>query len=121
MKKAFLPAVMAACLMLSGCAVHQEAAFNMNQQQTSVVLNQKNFEVVRQVRGSVTNTYALGFIGGISKKTLHASAMSELNKNADLKGAEALINTNVQYKYKHYVLWTEVTVIATGTVVRFTD
>ena len=108
--------------MFSSCALHQEVAQNINQSQTSVVLQQRNFKVVGSVTGQVTQTYVFGFIGGISKKTLKESALSEMYRKADLAGKpRAIVNVNVRYKYQYYVLFGQIKVVATGDIVEFTD
>ena len=110
----------AASAMLTSCAISNEATSNLNQIQTSVVLGQNNYKVVGTVTGESKQTYVFG-IGGLSKKSLKQSAMSEMLKSADLKGgARAIINTNVQYKKQIYPFWGKCKAIATGTVIEFT-
>lgn len=120
MKKTVLICMIATVAMLSSCAVSREATTNQNQIQTSVVLNQKNYKVIGTVSGESKQQYVLG-IGGLSKKSLRESAMSEMLKKADIKGeARAIINANVQYKNQSYILWGKRKAIATGTIIEFT-
>lgn len=108
--------------VFSGCALHQEAASNLNLSQTSVVLQKRNFKVVGSVSGQVTQTYALGFIGGMSKKTLRESALSEMYRKADLNGKpRAIVNVNVRYKYQYLILISKCRVVATGDIIEFTE
>lgn len=120
MRKVLFISVIAFGAMLSSCSVSQEATSNQNQIQTSIVLNQKNYKVVETVTGESKQNYVLG-IGGLSRKSLRESAMSDMLKKANLKGeARAIINTNVQYKNQFYLLWGKRKAIATGTVIEFT-
>ena len=121
MKKIFLFGVVAAIsLLMTGCGFSKEAVSNQNQNQTSVVLSKNNYTIVKSVRGESTQTYVFGLIGGLSKKSLKESAMSEMVKNANLKGSQAIINVNVQYKKTISPIITQTTAIATGTILEFT-
>ena len=121
MKKIFLFGVVAAIsLLMTGCGFSKEAVSNQNQNQTSVVLIKNNYTIVKSVRGESTQTYVFGLIGGLSKKSLKESAMSEMVKNANLKGSQAIINVNVQYKNTISPIITQTTAIATGTIIEFT-
>ena len=108
--------------MFSGCALHKEAASNLNQSQTSVVLQQRNFKVVGTVTGESAQTYLLGFIGGLSRKALRESALSEMYRKADINGKPcAIVNVNVQYKFQYYVLVVKCKALARGDIVEFTE
>ena len=121
MKKIFLFGVVAAIsLLMTGCGFSKEAVSNQNQNQTSVVLSKNNYTIVKSVRGESTQTYVFGLIGGLSKKSLKESAMSEMVKNANFKGSQAIINVNVQYKNTISPIITQTTAIATGTIIEFT-
>ena len=106
-------------LLMSSCGIHQDATSNYNQLQTQVVLNQANFEVVGTAKGECTQVYIFG-IGGLSKKSMSESAMSEMYKNANIKGSQAIINANVQYKASTVLgIYSKVTAIANGTIIEF--
>lgn len=47
--------------------------------------------------------------------------MSEMYKNADLKGSQAIINVNVCYKNRMILVYNEAKAIATGTIIEFTE
>lgn len=47
--------------------------------------------------------------------------MSEMYKNANLKGSQAIINVNVSYKNKYILIHNQSKAIATGTVIEFID
>lgn len=120
MKKTLM-IMIALCAILSSCSISQDATFNQNLIQTSVVLDQKNYKVIGNVSGTSEQNYIFG-IGGLSPKSLRESAMSNMLQNADLKNeARAIINTNIHYKNQFYVVWTKRTAIATGTVIEFTE
>ena len=82
--------------------------------QTQVVLDKANYDVVGTASGECTQVYILG-IGGLSKKS-----MSEMYKNANIKGSQAIINANVQYKASTVLgVYSKVTAIANGTIIEF--
>lgn len=110
-------------MVLAGCGASREATHNIAEFQTQVVLQKKNFKVIGTVSGKSEQTYVFG-IGGLSKKSMTESAMSEMMKRADLMdGSRAIINVNVQYKSKCVLgfVYNKVTAIATGTIIEFTE
>ncbi len=121
MKKSFLLfASLVFCFLLTSCGFSREAVSNVNQQETTVVLSQANYEIVKSVEGECSQTYVLGF-GGLSKKSLRESAMSQMVKNANLTGSQAIVNTNVSYKTQHYIVVHKIKATATGTVIEFKE
>lgn len=119
MKKFLFMLVAAMGILVSSCNVHQEAASNYNQLQTQVVLNQANYDVVGSATGECTQVYIIG-IGGMSKKSMSESAMSEMYKNAKLNGSQAVINASVSYKATTILgIYTKITAVASGTVIEF--
>ena len=119
MKKYLIATAAALCLITTSCSFSREATSNRNVAQTEVVLAQKNYRVIGTVRGESAQNYVLG-IGGMSKKSLGESAMSEMYKNANLKDSQAIINVNVAYKNKFILVYSQSKAIATGTIVEFT-
>ncbi len=81
-------------------------------------MSQANYRVVKSVQGTSSQVYVFG-LGGLSRKSLRESAMSEMSKNANLTGAQAIVNTNIQYKSSNYVIVNKIEAIATGTVIEF--
>lgn len=121
MKKLIFLITIIGSLLLSSCAASHEATSNQNQNQTSVVLSKNNYRVVGYVKGESKQTYVLG-IGGLSKRSLAQSAMSEMYNNADIKDKpRAIINSNIQYKNQFYFFWSKSKVIVTGTIIEFVD
>lgn len=110
----------AAVLLLAGCGINQQLAFNANQNQTDVVLSQKNFHVVKTVEAEVSASYIFCF-GGLSKKALHDNAIAELTKKADLTGAQALVNVTVHSTGKMFLVWNKFTYHAEATVIEFDE
>lgn len=47
--------------------------------------------------------------------------MSEMYRNAKLKGSQAIINVNVSYKNKYILVHNQAKAIATGTVIEFIE
>ncbi|MDE6638589.1 MAG: hypothetical protein K2K25_13105 [Muribaculaceae bacterium] len=120
MKKLLLTSVACLALLCTSCSISQQATNNTNLTQTEVVLAKKNYKIVGQVSGESNQNYWFG-IGGLSKKSLRESAMSDMYKNANLKGSQAIINVNVSYKNKFILIYTGAKAIATGTVIEFTE
>ncbi len=111
-------AFVAATLSLTGCAGVANTVSN-NLTQTQVVLSDDNFKVIGHAYGEATATYICG-IGGLSKKALYNNAISEMSKNANLRGAQTLTNTTVHYSV---AMWTpfyvKITCSATANIVQF--
>lgn len=120
MKKALLAGVACAALMLTSCSVSRQATDNRNVTQTEVVLAKKNYKVIGMAEGTSAQNYWFG-IGGLSKKSLGESAMSDMYKNANLKGSQAIINVNVSYKNKFILIHNQTKAIATGTIIEFVE
>lgn len=109
-----------ALLFFTGCGISSYMTHNQNQNQTSVVLADNNYKIVKTVEASVSNTYICG-IGGLSKEALMSNAIDELTKKANLTGSQALVNVTVQTQNKVILVWSRKTVVAHGTVVEFID
>lgn len=107
-----------AVIMCTGCAITANQTTNMNVVETSVVLQDANFHVVRHVSTEISQSYVFG-IGGISKRALRDTAIAELTKEANLQGSQALINVAVKTSSENYLIYNRVTFIATGTVIEF--
>ena len=90
MKKFLVMGVATLALLCSSCGISRSATGNTNLTQTEVQLTKKNFKVVGTVSGESTQNYWLG-IGGMSKKSMDESAISDMYKNANLKGSQAII------------------------------
>lgn len=105
-------------LLLSGCGMSSNLSQNINQNQTSVVLSQANFHIVKTVRAEVSASYFLG-IGGLTKKALRNNAVAELTKKADLVGSQALVNVTVKSSSKFIFIFSKTTFYAEGTVIEF--
>ena len=110
----------AAVLLLAGCGVSQTLTTNANLNQTTVVLSQKNFHVVKNVEAQASATYIFG-IGGFSKKALHNNAVAELTKKANLTGSQALVNVTLKSSGKFILFYNVFTVYAEGTVIEFDE
>lgn len=120
MKKLLFTSFVCLALLCTSCGISRQATSNANLTQTQLVLSKKNFKVIGQVAGESSQNYWFG-IGGLSKKSLGESAISDMYKNANLSGSQAVINVNVCYKNKFILIYTGATAIATGTVIEFTE
>ena len=119
MKKFFsICAFVAATLSLTGCVGVANTVSN-NLTQTQVVLSDNNFKVVGQAYGEASATY-ICFIGGLSRKALYNNAVSEMTKNANLKGSQTLTNTTMHYSTQMITpFYVKVTCSASATIVQF--
>ena len=119
MKKLFLIcAVTFAVLCLGSCGV--ATAISNNISTTKVTLSENNFKVVGQAYGEATATYICG-IGGLSKKALKNNAINEMSKNANLTGAQSLVNITTHASIKMITpLYMQVTYTATANIIEFT-
>ena len=121
MKKLFsFVVIFAVAMMLTGCGFTSNLSSNVNVVETSVVLSEANFNVVRNVSAEVSSTYVFG-IGGIGKKALKDVAVAELTEKANLVGSQALINVAVKSSIQNYFIVNKVTFTATGTVIEFEE
>jgi hypothetical protein len=111
-------AFVAATLSLTGC-VGVAGTVSNNLTQTQVVLSDDNFKVVGQAYGEASATYICG-IGGLSRKALYNNAVSEMTKNANLKGSQTLTNTTMHYSTQMITpFYVKVTCSASATIVQF--
>lgn len=109
--------VIISAFTLSGCVGYaSHKTTNVNQQNTNVVLSQKNFHVVKHVSTKVKSAYLFGFLGGILH--LENVAVAELTKKANLTGSQALANVVVKetekvtwFIIRHRTIYAEATVI----------
>lgn len=121
MKKLLLIAVVVCAALLTSCSAHLYSSSNASVAKTEVVLSQKNFKVIGQAEGISTITQVLG-IGGCSQKEVRANAVNEMFKNANLKGAQTIVNINVKSAYSGVPpFFVRTTYSATGTIIEFTE
>ncbi|MBR1834899.1 MAG: heavy metal-binding domain-containing protein [Bacteroidales bacterium] len=119
MKKILVIVAMGIAMVLfAGCTGYNRMTYNtMNQ--TKVVLDKANFEVIGQVEGVYSTEYIFG-IGGHTKAAMRENAAQQMYKNANLRGSQAIIN--VTYSTSHRTIlgvYSEYTVTAYGTVIEF--
>ena len=121
--KAFLIIFLSSILMTS-CAtgLHSGKFFNVNNNNTNVVLTKNNFKVVEKVTGNSTATYILG-IGGISNKALIAKAKTNMLENANLIGnAKAIINfTTEVHTTQINPFFSRKTITVSAHIIEFTE
>lgn len=118
MKKLFaICAVTFAALCFTSCGVTSTTSNNLTE--TKVVLSEKNFKVVGHAYGEAKATYVLG-IGGLRKKALRNNAINEMSKNANLTGAQTLVNVTTHQSVKMITpLYMEITYSATANIIEF--
>lgn len=120
MKKFLLLCTVCIALVLTSCGVSRSNTANANLTQTEVQLTKKNFRVIGTAYGESTQKYWFGF-GGLSRKSLEETAISDMYMNANLTGSQVIINTNVSHKNKFIIIYSEAKAIATGTIIEFTE
>lgn len=120
MKKLLLGGALCLALLCTSCGISRQATHNVNSVQTEVVLAKKNYRVIGTVYGESSQNYVFG-IGGMSKKSMSDAAVAEMYRNANLTGSQAIINTNVSYKNKLILIYSQAKCIASGTVIEFTE
>ncbi|MEO0404355.1 MAG: DUF6567 family protein [Bacteroidota bacterium] len=115
-------AILAFAVLLSSCGINSSMVQTINQNQTSVVLQERNFVVIDQVSGKDSASYVLGF-GGWTNRALTQSAYREMTNNAGLIGESRAI-INITYETHRSMigpLFMKKTVFVHGVVVEFTD
>ncbi|MDE6279350.1 MAG: hypothetical protein K2M05_05195 [Paramuribaculum sp.] len=120
MKKFLFVCVLCLAMLCTSCGISRQATSNSNLNQTEVVLTKKNYKVIGVVSGESSQNYWFG-IGGLSKKSLSESAISDMYKNANLTGSQAIINVNVSFKNKFILVYTGAKCTATGILIEFTE
>lgn len=120
MKKFLVICTACSALLLTSCGISRQSTSNVNQVQTEVVLAKKNYKVIGTVMGECSQNYIFG-IGGLSKQSMENSAVAEMYRNANLTGSQAIINTNVSYKNKMILVYSQAKCIASGTIIEFTE
>lgn len=120
MKKFLLTCTACFALLLTSCGISRQNTSNTNLTQTEVQLTKKNFKVIGTVSGCSTQNYWLGF-GGMSRQSMYETAISDMYQNANLTGSQVIINTNVSYKNKFVLIYSQAKAIATGTIIEFTE
>lgn len=120
MKKFLIYCVLGVSLLCTSCGLSRQASSNLNLSQTEVILAKKNYKIIGTVSGECIQNYVLG-IGGLSSSSMAQSAVASMYRNANLKGSQAIINTNICYKNKFIIVYSQVKCIASGTIIEFTE
>ena len=120
MKKIFYLCTLCISLLLTSCGVSRSNTSNTTLTQTHVELSKKNFRVIGTVYGENVQTYWFG-IGGLSRKSMDETAITDMYMNANLTGSQVIINTNVSHKNKWILFYSQTKAIATGTIIEFTE
>lgn len=118
MKKTISILLCIVALTLTGCVGYGNLSHNaMNQ--TEVILQSNNYNVIKNVEGTTRSTYVLG-IGGFTQKTMKENAVNEMFKNANLKNGQAIVNISYTTSAKTILgVYMEKRVTAYGTVIEF--
>ena len=105
--------------IFAGCGVNRTLTHDFAQT-TVAPLNQNNFKVVKRVSGESSVTKIFG-IGGLSDQYLQNSAVSAMYDNANLTGAQTIVDVKVVKSSKLilFPVYAKHYVKATGTVIEF--
>lgn len=121
MRKLIIALTLTTSLIFISCGGSASSMLNTTNNQTTVELSRKNFNIVNKVSGKSTNTYILG-IGGMANKALLEKAKNEMMNNANLSGSKSVINITFD---KHingfFPFYSKVTYTASGYVVEFNE
>lgn len=122
MKKLSLIYLSTIVLLFSGCAstgnyiVHTQ---NANLNQTQVVLKENNFKVVKTVKSFYAYEQDY-YLQTFKKKQLFESAYSKFLEEANLTGAQVLINVNFEETVRSTDRKSVKGIMITGVVIEFT-
>jgi hypothetical protein len=105
----------------SSCASFNPNVTSANLNQTQVVLQSNNFEVIKKVEGSATATYILG-VGGLGKKGLVSAARKDMYDNSGIEGSQMIICEHTEWKISSLIpyIWGSATVTTSGYLIEFT-
>lgn len=122
MKKVKFLIVAVIAVFLASCSAgrYVSNSTNLNLNQTQVVLSEANFKVVKTVQTYVVYKNTMKF----DPEQLKQSAYASLLREADLKGAQTIINVTMEQVervsgFGFTVQQTESAVLVTGTVIEF--
>lgn len=116
MKKSIirLALLISTLLLLSSCyTISNLATSNQNLNQTSVVLSQKNFHIVKTVSASMAHRRF-----GAKKEFLYGDLVAQLTEKAQMTGSQALINITFK-EVNRGIIFQKKLVTATATVIEF--
>lgn len=123
MKKLLFIAVALVAMLLTGCSSGQymTTSSNLNLTQTQVVLSEANFRVVKNVHTYLVYKQDLKF----DADQLRQSAYASLLREANLQGAQCLINVTFEEVGRvaggfFGVTKSQSAILVTGTVIEFT-
>ena len=121
MKKLLFVAIIIAAGLMTGCGITSHLTTNHNVAQTNVDLSQRNYRVIGTATGTAKVAYVFG-IGGLSGKAIRANAYADMVKNANLTGAQAIINTTTEEKQRGVTpfYWKKV-VTSHGQIIEFIE
>ena len=118
--KFFLFAMVA--MLFASCAGLNTTPYQNDPVETKVLLSEANYTIVGEATGEWTATYVFG-IGGLKRSTLKTNALSEMYKNAQLKGNQQIINITTTQSNEIWALgiYMKLNVHAHGYVIEFID
>lgn len=108
-------------ILLTSCTGYRGLTRNINNHETSVVLSQPNYKIIKYVQGESVAKYFLG-IGGYGNKGMIAEARQKMLSHTGMIGkSRAVINETVEVRTKQILLYTEFRYIVSAYVVEFSN
>ena len=108
-------------VLFASCAGLNTTPYSHNMPETKLILKEANYKIVGQVEGEWSASYVLG-IGGLSKKSLTTNAISEMYKNAQLKGNQQIINVTTTTSVEAWaIFYVKYRTIAHGYIIEFEE
>lgn len=108
-------------ILFTSCTGYRGLTRNINNHETSVVLSQPNYKIIKYVQGESVAKYFLG-IGGYGNKGMIAEARRKMLSHTGMIGqSRAIINETVEVRTKQILLYTEFRYIVSAYVVEFSN
>jgi len=89
-----------------------------HQSDAKVLLQKNNFKVVGTAVGEAKATYVFG-IGGLGEQAVKGNAISDMYQNANLSGAQAIINVSFTRHDKTILFYNEAYWTCRGLIIEF--
>ena len=103
---------------ISGNHTYLDGTSNSND--TKVILDKANFNVIGTAVGQASATYVFG-IGGLSEQALKSNAIADMYKNANLTGSQAIIDVNFSCESKNILVYNQMNWTCQGIIIEFVD
>ena len=108
-------------MIFASCAGVNVTTNENNVPETKIILKESNYKIVGEATGEWSASYILG-VGGLYKKSLTTNAISEMYKNAQLKGNQQIINVTTTTSVEAWaIFYVKYRTIAHGYIIEFEE